>query len=509
MNRVFDTAPALLSLNQLSKRYAVTVLDRVTFDVQAGEIHALIGANGAGKSTLCRIVAGLTPASDGSMSISGKSYAPANKAAAEQAGVQIVQQELNLLQTMTVAENVLLNRLPHRFGCINYRQLNEETTQALQRIGLTDIRPDESVGSLGVGQQQMIEIAATLYRGGRVLILDEPTAALSAAEVEKLFQQLKQLRQAGLGIIYISHRLDEIAEIADRVTLLRDGRWVATEPIADLPTERMISLMTGDDTSDHPDHIDRRTEQEALRVERITRLPAVNKVSFTVRRGECFGIAGLVGSGRTELLRAIFGADPADAGAVYLHGQPPAHQFRQPRQAIRHRMGMVTEDRKQNGLLLSQSIGDNSSLCSMSQFSRHGVVQKQREDEAAEHWTKELDIRCRNVLQTVGELSGGNQQKVAIAKWLQRDADILLFDEPTRGIDIGARRRIYQLLDTLAAEGKSLVIVSSDTDELMQTCDTIAVMSAGRLVATFDRDNWSRAAILQAAFQGYLVNDND
>jgi len=495
---------ALLSLKQLSKRYVVTVLDRVSLELRAGEIHAIIGVNGAGKSTLCRMIAGLIPTSGGGMYLAGRPYAPKNKAEAERAGVQIVQQELNLIPTLSVAENVMLNRLPCLLGCINYRQLKLEARKALDRIGLTEVAPEVLAGLLGVGQQQMVEIAASLHSGGRVLILDEPTATLSAAEVERLFQQLRRLRESGVGIIYISHRLDEITDIADRVTVLRDGRWIATASTASLSSKRMIELMTDDSDSGHHDHINRSTEHETLRVEKMTRRPVLRDVSFVAHRGERLGIAGLVGSGRTELLRAIFGADATESGAVYLDGNAQSHRFTHPRQATRHGLAMLTEDRKQDGLLISLSICLNTTLSSISQFSRRGVLRPKQERCAVEHMTRQLDIRCRDVEQSVCELSGGNQQKVAIAKWLQCGADVFLFDEPTRGIDISSRQRIYQLFDTLAAAGKTLVIVSSDTDELMQTCDSILVMSAGKLVARFDRPTWSREAILQAAFRGYL-----
>ena len=504
MNAAVDDSHVLLRIEQLSKRYAVTVLDRVSLDIRAGEIHALIGANGAGKSTLSRIIAGLTPASEGHMQLAGKPFLPKNKKSAELAGVQIVQQELNLLPTLTVAENIFLNRLPSHLGCINFPLLHQQARQALDQFGLTDIETNAPVSSLGVGQQQMVEIAATLCRESQLLILDEPTAALSTAEVEKLFEQLKQLRQPGLAIIYISHRLDEIAELTDRVSILRDGRLLTTQPTASTTTDQMVEYMTGDDGSSPHNHVDHRTQQIAFQVENLSNPPHFSDVSITVHQGERLGIAGLVGSGRTELLRAIFGADIAQSGKVSLTNDQIPDRFQHPSQATKAGFAMVTEDRKQNGLLLTQSIVDNTTLSSLSQFSALGMIQQQNELKAVQRQVRDLDIRCQSLQQTVGQLSGGNQQKVAIAKWLQRDASVFLFDEPTRGIDVGARRRIYQLLDSLAAAGKALVIVSSDTDELMQICDSIAVMSAGRLVATFQRPNWSISDIQQAAFQGYL-----
>ena len=510
----------------LTKIYSVPVLEEVDFELRHGEIHALLGANGAGKSTLCRILAGLTDPTQGSMTLDGHSYAPQNKGAAERAGVQIVQQELNLIPTLSVAENLFLNRLPSRWTVIDRRVLRERARRALERLGLNDISAREPVENLGVGRQQLVEIASALDRDCRVLILDEPTAALSAAETDRLFEQLDQLRRAGVGIIFISHRLDEVTRLADRVTVLRDGRRVGTRATDGLSTNRMVSMMTGEqagvrsatetkndgDPPENPARIAGRAAngdcpaRPVLRVENLSRPPHFQDVSFSVVGGQRLGIYGLVGSGRTELLRAIFGADVAQSGAVYLGDDPAPHRFTHPRQAVARRIAMVTEDRKQNGLLLSQPVRVNTTLCSMERCSspRLGLIRPAVERANANAMVDELDTRCRGIEQTVSELSGGNQQKVVIAKWLARDADVYLFDEPARGIDLAARQRIFRLFEMLAAGGKALVIVSSDLDELMQTCNDIAVMSAGQLVAVLDRDEWSHEKIMQTAFSGYL-----
>ncbi len=494
-----------LSVHGLSKRYAtVTVLRDVSLAVAAGEIHALLGANGAGKSTLCKIISGLIPASAGTMTLDDQPFAPECKQDAERAGVEIVQQELNLIPTLSVAENLLLTRLPQRLGVIDSRRLERVAQSVLDRFGLTDVATDTLVGSLGVGRQQMIEIAAALARDCKLLILDEPTAALSGSEAEQLFEHLKRLRSEGVAILYISHRLDEVARLSDRVSVLRDGAFVGTHDTQSLTTDAMIGLMSGEPTtSAKPNHVCHATDAIAMRVDSING-GLVHDVSFAVKRGERLGITGLVGSGRTELLRAIFGADVASSGHLTLGNDPTPRRFQRPSEAVAAGLAMVTEDRKQDGLLQSQSIRSNTTLSSLwRRFSRAGLVRGDAERRIAEQMRDAMQTRCESVEQWVGTLSGGNQQKVAVAKWLVRDAEVFLFDEPTRGIDVGARRRIYEVFESLAREGKALVIVSSDLDELFETCDRIAVISAGRLVATFARDEWSQEKIMQASFSGY------
>ncbi len=495
----------LLRVTGMTKRYATTVLDACDLQLRTGEVHALLGANGAGKSTLCRIIAGLVEPTAGSMTLAGVPYAPADKQQAEAAGVQIVQQELNLIPTLSVAENLLLTRMPRRLGVIRRGVLHARARAALDRFGLHDVDTHTPVGSLGVGRQQMVEIAAALDRQCRVLILDEPTAALSSAETQTLFGHLDRLRAEGVGIIYISHRLDEVTAISDRVTILRDGKHITTQPTAELTTAAMVRLMSGEAAEAHAVAGPRRTVGDvAMRVRGLS-CGIVRDVSLEVHRGERLGIAGLVGSGRTELLRAIFGADVADAGHVQLGEDVTPRRFHHPRQAVAAGLAMITEDRKASGLLLSQPVRTNTTLAAMwRSFAALGVIRRRAEEQAAMAMAESLETRCTSVEQPVGTLSGGNQQKVAIARWLVRDADVFLFDEPTRGIDVAARRRIYRLIDALAEAGKAIVTVSSDLDELLETCDRIAVMSAGRLVATFERGAWSREAIMQAAFSRYI-----
>ncbi|MEL6105921.1 MAG: sugar ABC transporter ATP-binding protein [Planctomycetota bacterium] len=506
----------VLQSQGLTKRYGnVTVLDGCSLSFEAGSIHALLGANGAGKSTLVRTFAGLVAPSAGNMRLDGREYAPGNKRAAERAGVEIVQQELNLIPTLSVAENLQLARLPSTAGVIDWRQLHQHATRALARVGLNDLPPGTRLGELGVGTQQMVEIAGALDRQCRVLILDEPTAALTASESQTLFTWLETLRQQGVGILYISHRLDEVKRLADRLSILRDGRLVGTYDTEDLTTQGMVELMSGDAVSSIAGNDSRETANDVLlRVDSLSGGP-IEDVSFEVHRGECLGIAGLVGSGRTELLRLIFGADVASNGSVRMGaaghdgvaaaGSGQRKRFRHPAEAVRAGIAMVTEDRKANGLLLTKSIRTNTTLASMwSRFSRWGVARAASEKVEVDVQRRSMEVRCENDEQPVGTLSGGNQQKVAIAKWLVRDAEVYLFDEPTRGIDVAARRRIYGLFRTLAEQGKGMVVVSSDTDELIEVCDRILVLSNGRLVETFERGDWSADRITQASFSGYM-----
>ena len=506
-----DSQSILLNVSGITKKYGETlVLRDGTLSVRAGEIHALLGGNGAGKSTLVRIIAGLVPPSSGEMTVAGQAYSPRSKRDAEATGIEIVQQEFNLISTLFVAENLLLTRLPSRGGIIRQRELHRHAREALDRLDLKDIPTDAIVESLGVGQQQMIEIAAALYRKCRLLILDEPTAALSAAEAKSLFTWLDRLRSDGVGIIYISHRLDEVSQISDRISFLRDGKMIGTYETDRLTTDEMVELMTGD----HPHALaDNAMTQQAsgaaqsspaLTVDRISG-GMVKDVSFEVRRGERLGIAGLVGSGRTELLRLIFGADIATSGAVLVGNEEQPRRFRHPHDAVAAGIAMVTEDRKKNGLLLSQSIRVNTTLAALKQrFSQTGLIRFSAENAATDQFCQSMEIRCTDGEQPTGTLSGGNQQKVVISRWLNTDASVFLFDEPTRGIDVPARRRIYRLIDSLAAEGKGIVIVSSDLEELLETCDRIAVMSNGKLVRTFERAEMSHESIMQAAFSGYL-----
>ena len=497
----------LLAASGLGKSYAQPVLADVSLALRAGEVLALTGENGAGKSTLSKLISGLETPTTGHMSFRGQAYAPGSRSEAERLGVRMVMQELNLLPTLTVAENLFLDNLPSRFGWVSQKRLRQLATAAMAQVGLDAIDPDTPVGELGIGHQQMVEIARNLIGDCHVLIFDEPTAMLTAREVELLFTQIERLRQRGVAIVYISHRLEELQRVAQRIAVLRDGKLVCDEPIQRYSSNELVNLMVGRELGDHIDLGRRQIGAPLLKVDRLCRGDKVRDVSLQVRAGEIFGISGLIGAGRTELLRLIFGADRADSGSIEI-GQPLVKvAIDSPKAAVKAGIALITEDRKGEGLLLSQSISANIALGNLAALSRAGVVDGAAERALADRQINAMRIRSANAAQTVGELSGGNQQKVVIGRWLERDCQVLLFDEPTRGIDVGAKFDIYGLLAELARQGKALVVVSSDLRELMLICDRIGVLSAGRLIDTFERDHWSQDQLLAAAFAGYQKRD--
>jgi len=489
----------------------VQAVSAVDFDLREGEVHALVGENGAGKSTLTRIIAGVEAPDSGRMRLYGQQYQPNGRADAEAHGVRMVMQELHLIANLTVAENIFIEKLPSRFGFVDYDKLNLAAREIMEQVGLGNLDPSVAVRFLGVGQQQMVEIAAGLSRRCRILALDEPTASLTDNEIELLFAQIKKLKAEGVGIIYISHRIEEVIRIADRVTVLRDGKVISTRSTSELNIKDIIRMMVGRDLEHEQLRHAGEAGQVALRVVGLTLGDSVKDVNFAVRRGEILGVAGLMGSGRTETMRAIFGADRPDSGEIYLYGASEPIKIRTPRDAVRHGIALLTEDRKEQGLFLPLPVRTNISLTRLRDISRFGWMDIVEERSVAARYIAALDVRCSSTEQTVAELSGGNQQKVVIAKWIYRDCDVLIFDEPTRGIDVGAKFEIYRMLAELAEKGgpasrepKAIIFVSSDLKELMAICDRIMVMSAGRVAATFDRDQWSEEKIMTAAFSEYV-----
>ncbi|KND59050.1 Ribose ABC transport system, ATP-binding protein RbsA [Candidatus Paraburkholderia schumanniana] len=504
----------VLTVTGIGKTYVEPVLADVSLELVPGEVLALTGENGAGKSTLSKIIGGLTDPSTGTMTLAGQPYAPQSHSQAEALGVRMVMQELNLLPTLSVAENLFLNRLPRKaalgqLGWIDRKRLAEDARHAMAQVGLNAIDPDTLVGSLGIGHQQMVEIARNLIGDCRVLILDEPPAMLTAREVDLLFEQVERLKARGVALVYISHRLEELCRIAERAAVLRDGRLVHLGPMDELTSDRLVTLMVGREIGERIDLGERKLGDIALRVEGMTRQPVVRDVSFDVRAGEIFGVSGLIGAGRTELMRLIYGAD-ADAGAVSVAraGRPLRRlTVESLSDAVKEGITLITEDRKGKGLLLSLPIAANVSLGNLDAVARHGVVDTRREAALAQRQIDAMRIRTSGPAQAVSELSGGNQQKVVIGRWLARDCSVLLFDEPTRGIDVGAKFDIYGLMDALAREGRALVVVSSDLRELMLICDRIGVMSAGRMTGVFERASWTQDGLLAAAFSGYAKRE--
>jgi ribose transport system ATP-binding protein len=497
----------LLEARRLSKRYSVPVLTDFSFQLERGEVHALIGANGAGKSTFARILCGLTRPEEGQLVLDGTAYAPCSKREAEQRGVVMVLQELNVSGSLSVAENLFLNRLPRRAGFVRFGDLRERAEQALGRVGLSGLDAASPAGRLGVGQQQLLEIAGALAQDCRVLILDEPTAALSAPEADRLFDNIRRLQAEGVGVIYISHRIEEIRRIAGRITVLRDGRGVATHEARNVAAPELIREMVGHELPEKQAAGARLGGETVLRVRGLRAGPRVRDVTFDLRAGEIAGLAGLIGSGRTETLRAVFGADPKEGGEIYVERDARPRAIHGPADAVRAGIGMVPEDRKQDGLLGALSVRVNLTLCALERHARHGGwLDKESESQSAGDLCRRLAVRCASVEQPVSELSGGNQQKILIARWLACGARVLLFDEPTRGIDVAAKDTIYQVLRGLAAEGKAVLVVSSEMPELMALCDRILVMSAGRIAAEFLPGEWTQEKLTRAAFSGLLGN---
>lgn len=498
----------LLSGSELHKRYAVPVLRGVNFEVEAGQVHALVGANGAGKTTLCRIICGLTRHDGGSMRVEGNPYQPESVVDAEEHGIRIVMQEPHLIDNLSIGENLYFSALPTRRGMIDFPRLFDDAREALDSIGLVGLDPREKVGALGIGQRQLIEIARVLIRPCKILILDEPTAALTDPQIDLLFEKIAALKSQGTGIIYVSHRISEFKRIADIITVLKNGKMVSTSRVSDLSPDEIVRLMAGQLQQGQHGQRASTAGEVAVKVRDLSSSNLLRDIDLDIRYGEILGIAGLIGAGRTELLRAIFGADKIDDGGYLSLGDDEAKLvFDSPEDAIAHGIGLIPEDRGRQGLLLTQSITRNVTLASMQEFRMPmGRIDDKRERGAVESYRQQLDIDCTGISQAVAELSGGNQQKVIISRWLMKDCKVLLFDEPTRGIDIQTREAIYKLLYELAAQGKAIVVVSSEIRELTTICDRIAVLSNGRLAEVFARSEWSAEKIMAASFSAYTNN---
>lgn len=494
----------ILSVRGISKSFGVVrALCDVDLDLAGGGVHALVGENGAGKSTLAKIIGGSLVPDAGQMQLAGKAYDPTGRSEAGKAGIRMVMQELNLIANLSVAENIFLEDLPSRWGIIDYKQLKEQAREVMAKVGL-EVDPSVNVGRLGVGTQQMVEIAAGLSRRCSILILDEPTASLTDKETELLFTQIKKLTAAGVAILYISHRLEEVMRISETITVLRDGKIVSTYSTKDVTIEKVVNSMVGRDIPSEHLHQTREPGAVMMRVESLNAGDKVRDISFELRSGEILGVAGLMGSGRTETMRAIFGADEKTSGHIYLHGSDVPAAIKSPSDAVRNGIALLTEDRKEQGLFLPLTVRANISLVRLRDLSWFGWIRGDNERNDAEVQITAMNVKCSSTEQPVMDLSGGNQQKVIIAKWLYKNCDILIFDEPTRGIDVGARFEIYCTLNGLAEKGKAIIIVSSELKELTAICDRIMVLSAGRIAGEFDREQFCEERINAAAFSNYL-----
>jgi ribose transport system ATP-binding protein len=496
----------------VGKRFpGVVALDGVDLELHGGEVHALAGENGAGKSSLINVLCGAHVPDSGRMLLAGADYAPHSPIDALRHGIRVVHQELPMLDHLSVAENLLFESLPrNRLGWIDRSRLRHRAAELLALVGLEDVSPTQPVAMLGMAQRQLIEIAKALSSESRIVIMDEPTATLTSRETQRLFDIVRRLRAEGVAILFVSHHLEELFEIADRVTVLRNGRRVATQPMASTSPRELVQLMVGRDVQEaRPRPAPAGGRREALRVEglRYRGQPAGASIDFTLGRGEVLGLAGLVGAGRTETVRAIFGADPLQSGRIFRDGLPV--KIRRPADAIAAGICLVTEDRKDEGLLLDMPVRANVTLAQLEACSRAGWLQGARERDAARTAVGQLDIRLAGIEQPPRQLSGGNQQKVVLAKWLLRQPEVLILDEPTRGVDVGAKAEIHALLHRMADAGMALLVVSSDLPELMQLCDRIVVLSRGRLAGELQRDAFDERSILDLAYREYLRSGDD
>ena len=486
---------AFLTVENITKFFpGVRALDDVSVEFEKGGVHALMGENGAGKSTLGKIIAGIYTADHGTIRIEGQEVRPTDPLSAQKLGVAIVHQELAFCPNLSIAENLQLGTMPRRHGFVERGRLRERAQALLREIGV-DMDVNTPVAQLTTGQEQMVQIAAAVGINARIIIFDEPTSSLSVHESDQLFNLIGRLKARGVALIYVSHRMEEIFQLADTVTVLRDGRHVSTEPVAETSRDKLIRQMVGREVLvQRPKHLDLTPGDEVLRVENLSSVGQFENVSFSVRRSEIVGMAGLVGAGRTAVAKAIFGLDKRATGHVYIKGQPmPLGNVNR---SMRRRIGYLPEDRKKEGLVLMMSISDNISLPHINTFSKFGFVDHRRELQEVEKLTNRLRVKAPSIESITAGLSGGNQQKVAIAKWMARSCDLLIVDEPTRGVDVGAKAEIYQLLDEVACQGLAILMISSELPELLSLSRRIIAMREGFVTGELSYEQFSQEAVL-------------
>ena len=485
-----------LTVDNITKNFpGVRALDDVSVPFERGSVHALMGENGAGKSTLGKIIAGVYTPDGGVIRIEGNEVRPTDPLSARKLGIALVHQELAFCPNLSVAENLQLGTMPTNSGFVDRAQLKDRARSLMNEIAADHIDVDTPLEQLTTGEEQMVQIASAVGVNARIIIFDEPTSSLSVHESEQLFSLLNRLKAKGVCLIYVSHRMDEIFRLCDTITVLRDGKHVATEPAAQTNREQLIRQMVGREVlTRRPKHLDITLGDEILRVESLSSTGKFENVSFSVRRGEVVGMAGLVGAGRSEVAKAIFGLDPAATGKVFIKGQPMP--LRNIKESMRHRIGFLPEDRKKEGLVLGMNITDNISLPHLDYFSHIGFVDRKREVAEVGKLTQRLRVKAPSIESITAGLSGGNQQKVAIAKWLARSCDLLIADEPTRGVDVGAKAELYQLLDEVACQGLAILMISSELPELLNLARRIIVMREGFLTGELSHEQFSQEALL-------------
>lgn len=501
-----EPAPVLLQMSGISKSFpGVQALQSVDLYVRSGECLALVGENGAGKSTLMKILSGVYAPDEGTIAIDGQLVVPSNPHHAQQLGVSIIYQEFNLFPNMSIEENIFIGREPNRAGFVERKELRQAATVYLDQVGV-QLDPRAMVRDLSVAQQQMVEIAKALSYNARIVIMDEPTSALTDNEVQALFTIIRGLKERGLGVVFVSHRLDEVFEISERITVLRDGRNAGELDVATSSPEEVVRMMVGRDMGDlYQKEESTAQERVVLEVRDLSRRGTqqddskvvLDGIDLEVRAGEIVGLAGLVGSGRTELARAIFGADPFDSGQIFLDGQPVT--IKSPAQAIKYGLALAPEDRKLQALVLALAIRENISLPNLGRLSKFGFVRRREERNLTQRYIDALSIRTPSMEQKVINLSGGNQQKVVLAKWLALAPRVLIVDEPTRGIDIGAKAEVHSLLSQLAASGVAVLMISSELPEVLRMSDRIYVMREGKIAGVLDRDEATEERVMELA----------
>jgi len=485
-----------LAFRNISKRFpGVLALDDVSFDVERGSCHALMGENGAGKSTLGKILAGVHNADGGEILIDGKVVHPKDALAARKLGVAMVHQELAFCPNLTIAENLCLGDMPRKAGWLDRAKMHEQAGAMLREIE-SDLDVAMPIAELSTAQEQLVQIAAAIGTRAQIIVMDEPTSSLSAHESEHLFQLLGKLKQRGVTIIYVSHRMEEIFRLCDTVTVLRDGRHISTEPISRTNNERVIHQMVGREVIfQTPQHLSREPGEELLRVENLSSPGKFKNISFTLRRGEVLGFAGLVGAGRSETAQAIFGLDKMASGKIFVRGKELA--VRSVNNALAAGIGFLPEDRKRQGLVLSMNCRENITLAALDNLTRLGFVRQEAEHSLADGYSKKLRVKAASLEALIASLSGGNQQKVALAKWLACESDILIVDEPTRGVDVGAKAEIHSLLDELACAGLALLVISSELPEVMNLSRRILVMRDGQISGELQRTDFSQPNLMR------------
>ena len=488
----------ILNMSDITKRFpGVLALDHVSLRVKKGEVHALLGENGAGKSTLMKILAGAYVKDEGEIEVFSRKSELGNPKAAENLGISIIYQELNLIPTLTVAENIFMGRYKMRGSIqVNWKQVYAAAEELLKELDV-DVRATDYIRDLGIAQQQMVEVAKALSMNAKIIIMDEPSAPLTERETRNLFRIVKQLKESGVSIIYISHRLEEVLEICDRATIMRDGTTIKEVEIADVTMDEIIRLMVGRELKDKYPRIEKQIGKELFRVENLCAGSKVQNISFSVKEGEVLCVGGLVGAGRTEMVRAVFGLDARTDGKVYIDGQECT--IKNPKDAIRAGIGFVTEDRKGEGLILKLGVGENITLAALDGF-RSGIhLNLGKEKDTVKDYVGRLNIKTPSIFQRVENLSGGNQQKVVLAKWLLSKCKVLILDEPTRGIDVGAKIEVYNLINELAKEGKAILVITSEIPELLGICDRVVVMARGRVSGTLTREEANQEAVMTLA----------